>query len=79
MEEVYAMLSIALGKPPKPDTEVCFLLCTPNVLMGRQFTWQFDDRDGKYQCVKSTPLQFYKSSCTPFNAGQCISLINGEF
>ncbi len=44
LEEVYRVLAIACGTPPKPDEE---------------FTWEYYDKDGKYHSLTSTPKEFY--------------------
>ena len=46
MEEIYGVMVIAFGVPPKPDEE---------------FEWTYKDKDGKYHRLKSTPREFYKS------------------
>ncbi|KAI5474493.1 hypothetical protein MNV49_003216 [Pseudohyphozyma bogoriensis] len=60
MEEVYRVLAITLGAPPKPDAP---------------FTWEYYDKAGKYHKVTSTPLDFYKNYAQT-NVSQAISLIN---
>lgn len=42
MEEVYRILAIALGQPPKPDDK---------------FTWQYYSKDGKYHELETTPVR----------------------
>jgi aminopeptidase C len=50
---------LAFGRPPKPD---------------ETFEWTYTDKDGKYNRVKTTPMEFYKS--TDFKAEDHFSLIN---
>ena len=45
MSEVYRILSIALGVPPKPK---------------EKFTFEYYDTDGKYHSYTGTPIDFYK-------------------
>lgn len=64
MEEVYRILAISLGTPPKPDEE---------------FTWEYYDKDKKYHKLVSTPLKFYKDFVTASGGGDLsrkISLIH---
>lgn len=61
LAEIYRILSITLGAPPKPtDT----------------FTWDYYSKDGKFHTLQSTPADFYKKSVAPFKADSMISLIN---
>ncbi|QSL64383.1 hypothetical protein MERGE_001684 [Pneumocystis wakefieldiae] len=60
MEEIYVILAISLGIPPKPDDE---------------FTWLYVDKDNKVHSCKTTPLLFYKES-SQFKGDEYISLIN---
>jgi bleomycin hydrolase len=46
LAEVYSTLCITLGTPPKPDAA---------------FTWEYYDKDKKYQKYTGTPLDFYKA------------------
>ncbi|GAA6062670.1 hypothetical protein JCM10212_000570 [Sporobolomyces blumeae] len=61
MEEVYRLLAIALGAPPKPtDT----------------FTWEYYSKsDKKYHKVEATPLSFYKDHCQ-VDLSRHVSLID---
>ncbi|ORY70780.1 peptidase C1B, bleomycin hydrolase [Leucosporidium creatinivorum] len=64
MEEVYRILAISLGTPPKPDDE---------------FTWEYYDKDKKYHKLVTTPLKFYKEFVTASGGGDLtrkISLIH---
>jgi len=47
MQEIYGALVLAFGAPPKPEDT---------------FTWSYTDKDGKYQSLSTTPLDFYKSN-----------------
>lgn len=38
---------LSLGAPPKPDDT---------------FTWNYNEKDGKFHSVTSTPLEFYKDN-----------------
>ncbi|KAK4702450.1 bleomycin hydrolase, partial [Phenoliferia sp. Uapishka_3] len=69
MEEIYRILAITLGTPPKPD---------------EPFTWEYYSssspdstlaKDKKYHSVTMTPLDFYKKmGCV--DVSKAISLIN---
>lgn len=58
--EIYRLLTVFLGVPPKPNDE---------------FVWEYYDKDGKYQSVESTPLNF-SSKVLDFNTLNYISLLN---
>jgi bleomycin hydrolase len=45
LAEVYNVCAVTLGVPPKPDEE---------------FTWEYNDKDGKYHTWTGTPKQFYE-------------------
>ncbi|KTW29328.1 hypothetical protein T552_01283 [Pneumocystis carinii B80] len=60
MEEIYVILAISLGIPPKPDDE---------------FTWLYVDKDNKTHSCKATPISFYREF-SEFKADEYISLIN---
>lgn len=47
MKQVFDVLCITLGTPPKADDE---------------FVWEYYDRDGKFCKLKSTPKSFYNVS-----------------
>jgi bleomycin hydrolase len=59
MEEIYGAMVLAFGVPPKPD---------------ESFVWAYADKDGKFNRVKSTPVDFYKA--LDFKAEDHFSLIN---
>lgn len=59
-KEVYRLLTMFLGNPPKPDEE---------------FTWEFYDKDGKFTSIKTTPLK-YKNEILEFNTSNYVSLLN---
>jgi bleomycin hydrolase len=59
MEEIYGAMVLAFGRPPKPDDS---------------FEWTYADKDGKYHRLKTTPIEFYKTS--EFKAEDHFSLIN---
>lgn len=61
MSEVYTILAMTCGVPPQAD---------------EQLTFEFYDKNKKYQCVKATPKEIYKSIESSFKASDCISLIN---
>ncbi|GAA5823090.1 hypothetical protein JCM11251_007482 [Rhodosporidiobolus azoricus] len=61
MAEVFRILTIALGQPPKPTDE---------------FTWSYYSKtDKKYHEVKTTPLDFYKNFCL-VDVSTHLSLVN---
>jgi len=60
MEEVYRVLCITLGTPPKPD---------------QKFVWEYYDTAKKYHRVEATPLSFYNDYAT-VDVGAVVSLIN---
>lgn len=59
-KEIYRLLTMFLGNPPKPNEE---------------FIWEFYDKDGKYQNIKTTPLN-YSKEVLEFNTPDYISLLN---
>lgn len=61
MAEVYRMLVIALGTPPRPDSE---------------FTYNYRNRDGKFCTIKSTPKKFLEEYSGSFNHRNRCSLIH---
>lgn len=61
LAEIYRILSITLGTPPKPDDK---------------FTWEYYSKDGKFHTLTTTPREFYKKSVAPFKADEMVSLIN---
>ncbi|SCZ89346.1 BZ3500_MvSof-1268-A1-R1_Chr1-1g01121 [Microbotryum saponariae] len=60
MEEIYRILAITLGTPPKPDEE---------------FTWEYYDTKKKYHSVTSTPKSFAKDYAL-VDVSKAISLIH---
>ncbi|GAA5938837.1 C1 family peptidase [Sporobolomyces koalae] len=60
MSEVYRILAITLGAPPKPD---------------EPFVWEYYSKDKKYHRVETTPISFYKDHCL-IDASRNISLID---
>ncbi len=60
VKEIYDILVISLGPPPKADNE---------------FTWEYVDKDKKFHSVKTTPLDFYKN-VAGLDATQYFSLIH---
>ncbi|KAJ9097809.1 hypothetical protein QFC19_006677 [Naganishia cerealis] len=61
MKQVFDVLCITLGTPPKAEEE---------------FVWEYYDRDGKVCKLTSTPKDFYKKYTGPHLARDCFSLIN---
>ncbi|GAA5859071.1 hypothetical protein JCM8547_003991 [Rhodosporidiobolus lusitaniae] len=61
MSEVYRILAIALGQPPKPDDDI---------------TWEYYSKsDKKYHKVVTTPLEFYRKYCL-VDVSTHLSLVN---
>lgn len=60
MKQVYNIIAIALGSPPKPTDS---------------FKWEFIDKDGNYKSFQTTPLDFYTSHVR-FDAAKQFSLLN---
>ncbi|GAA5969388.1 hypothetical protein JCM11641_008098 [Rhodosporidiobolus odoratus] len=61
MSEIFRILAIALGQPPKPTDS---------------FTWEYySKKDKKYHSIESTPLEFYKKHCV-VNVSTHLSLVN---
>lgn len=60
MKEVYGILVVTLGPPPKPD---------------EKFTWEYTDKEKKFHRVEKTPVEFYES-VAKFKATDYFSLIN---
>lgn len=60
VKEVYKIMTVFLGTPPKPDEE---------------FTWEYYDKDKKYHKITSTPVQFYKEY-VDFDYANAVSIIN---
>ena len=61
MNEIYSILSMTLGEPPRPNDKL---------------TYEFYDKDKKFQSFNKTPLEIYESLGSAFKASECISLIN---
>lgn len=59
VKQIYNIIAISLGTPPKPND---------------QFTWEFKDKDGKYKSFVTTAKGFYKDHIR-YDAGQYFSLI----
>lgn len=60
VKEVYKVLTIFLGTPPKPDDE---------------FTWEYYDKNKKYFKVVSTAKKFFKEY-VDFDYANAVSIIN---
>lgn len=58
--EVYNIIALSLGTPPKPDD---------------LFTWEFLDKDGKYSHYETSPKDFYETHIK-YDASKRFSLIN---
>jgi len=64
LEEVYRILAISCGTPPKPD---------------EAFTWEYYDKDNKYHSLTASPKEFYAKYVKPnprSDVGQAISLVH---
>ncbi|KAK0556950.1 bleomycin hydrolase [Tilletia horrida] len=61
MAEVYRMLAIAYGEPPKPDDEI---------------TFEFVDKKGKFHSITTTPVQFQIEHTGTFTAKGSLSLVH---
>ncbi|EGV60124.1 peptidase C1B, bleomycin hydrolase [Yamadazyma tenuis ATCC 10573] len=60
MKHIYNVISICLGTPPKPSDT---------------FTWEFIDKDGKFQALDTTPTDFYKTHVR-YEANKSFSLVH---
>lgn len=60
VQEIYAILCISLGTPPKPTDII---------------EWKYTDSDGKYHLMKMSPLAFYKD-VVKFDVPNYFSLIH---
>lgn len=60
MKQIYNVVAIALGTPPKPNDK---------------FTWEFIDKDGNFKSFETTPADFYKSHVR-YDAPKFFSLIH---
>lgn len=58
--EIYNIIALSLGTPPKPEDS---------------FTWEFLDKNGKYQHFETSPLDFYKSH-VKYDVSKRFSLLN---
>jgi bleomycin hydrolase len=63
MAEVFNLLSVVLGTPPKPDEQV---------------RWEYNDRDGQAMRWEGSPLDFFHQygRREGFDPEQCFSLVN---
>jgi bleomycin hydrolase len=62
MSEVYTILAMTCGVPPKADDKL---------------TYEFYDKKGKFQSIKASPKEIYRSlEASHFKASDNISLIN---
>lgn len=64
LQEIYGILVLSLGVPPKPDDT---------------FTWNFHDKDGKFRSITTTPLEFYKENtgAISYGAGVIDGVLGG--
>ncbi|BGO89288.1 bleomycin hydrolase [Rhodotorula toruloides] len=60
MKEIYRILTICCGTPPKPDQE---------------FTWEFADKDKKAHKIVTTPREFARVHAG-YNVGSTVSILN---
>ena len=61
MSEVYTILAMCVGVPPKADEKL---------------NYEFYDKKKQFQVLQSTPLELYQSLAPNFKADESISLIN---
>lgn len=59
-KEIYNIIALSLGTPPKPDDS---------------FTWEFKDINGKYHHYESSPSDFYKTH-VKYDVTKRFSLLN---
>lgn len=59
-KEIYNIIALSLGTPPKPNDP---------------FTWEFIDKNGKYQHFETSPADFYKSH-VKYDVSKRFSLLN---
>lgn len=59
-KEIYAIIALALGTPPKPEDS---------------FTWEFSDKAGKHRFFETSPVDFYRTH-VKYNVSKRFSLIN---
>ncbi|GAA5987932.1 hypothetical protein JCM5350_006778 [Sporobolomyces pararoseus] len=60
LSEIYRILAITLGAPPKPNDK---------------FVWEYYSKDKKYHRVETTPLEFYHNYCQ-LDLAKHLSLID---
>lgn len=60
LQQIYNILALTLGVPPKPD---------------EKFVWEYKDKDGNYGRINTTPVGFY-TDVLGFKADEYFSLIN---
>ncbi|VEU22269.1 DEKNAAC103278 [Brettanomyces naardenensis] len=60
LQEIFNILSLTLGVPPKPDEKI---------------VWEYKDKNGNYSRIETTPVEFYKD-LLGFKADQYFSLIH---
>ncbi|CAK7895284.1 cysteine proteinase 1, mitochondrial [[Candida] anglica] len=60
MKEIYNIIALSLGTPPKPTDS---------------FTWEFIDKDGTFKSFETNPIDFYKTH-VKFDAAKHFSLIH---
>jgi len=62
MKEVYTVLTVALGIPPRAS---------------ESFKWEYYDKTGQAKAFSGTPLEFYKRFCTtPYDPSTAFSIVN---
>lgn len=61
LEEIFKLLLVTNGAPPRPD---------------ENFTYEYRDRQGKYRCIESTPLDFLSKYAPSFNPRDYASLVH---
>lgn len=64
MQEIQKILTLLLGAPPHPTEE---------------FTWEYTDKDGKTQEVRTTPMSFAEETCysdLDCNINNMVSLVH---
>lgn len=85
MKEIYRILTICCGTPPKPDQEVNSRaspmtasfrhLGGADDLRRLQFTWEFEDKDKKAHKIVTTPREFARVHAG-YNVGSTVSVLN---
>lgn len=61
MGEIYTILSTCLGTPPAPD---------------QRFTFDYYDKDGAYQDLKTTPLELFANLAPDFEPQDYVVIQN---